>query len=303
MNIYDCFMYFDEDMLLDLRLNILNSYVKRFIITEATYTHSGAKKKLNFDLSKFNQFKDKIEYIVVDTPPPDILPIDQNDTKEKKGEKLILNGYARDNYQRNNLNRGLKNIDDEDIIIISDLDEIPNLEGVNFKNIKEKINIFKQKMFYYKLNLYIEDFVWHGSKACKKKYFISPQWLRNIKSKKYSKWRIDLWMSKKKYINVNLINNGGWHFTSIRTPKELEKKLLNFTHHYEYEESGMDINNLRKLMNEKVVMYDHNVDQKGSRWSAKTKLKKIANNFLPSYICENLNKYEKWLDNNKAKKL
>ncbi len=296
MNIYDCFMYFDEDMLLDLRLNILNSYVKKFIITEATYTHSGTKKKLNFDLSKFNKFKDKIEYIVVDTPPPDILPIDQNDTKEKKGEKLILNGYARDNYQRNNLNRGLKNIDDEDIIIISDLDEIPNLHGINFKNIKEKINIFKQKMFYYKLNLSIEDFVWHGSKACKKKYFISPQWLRNIKSKKYSKWRIDLWMSKKKYINVNLINNGGWHFTSIRTPEELEKKLLNFTHHYEYEESGMDINNLRKLINEKVVMYDHNVDQKGNRWSAKTKLKKIANNFLPNYICENLNKYEKWLD-------
>jgi beta-1,4-mannosyl-glycoprotein beta-1,4-N-acetylglucosaminyltransferase len=289
-------MYFDEDMLLDLRLNILNSYVKRFIITEATYTHSGAKKKLNFDLNKFNKFKDKIEYIVVDTPPPDILPIEQNDTKEKRGEKLILNGYARDNYQRNNLNRGLKNIDDEDIIIISDLDEIPNLQGVNFKNIKEKINIFKQKMFYYKLNLYIEDFVWHGSKACKKKYFISPQWLRNIKSKKYSKWRIDLWMSKKKYINVNLINNGGWHFTSIRTPEELEKKLLNFTHHYEYEESGMDINNLRKLINEKVVMYDHNVDQKDNRWSAKTKLKKIANNFLPNYICENLNKYEKWLD-------
>ena len=300
MNIYDCFMYFDEDMLLDLRLNILNSYVKRFIITEATYTHSGAKKKLNFDLNKFNKFKDKIEYIVVDTPPPDILPIDQNDTKEKKGEKLILNGYARDNYQRNNLNRGLKNIDDEDIIIISDLDEIPNLEGINFKNIKEKINIFKQKMFYYKLNLSIEDFVWHGSKACKKKYFISPQWLRNVKSKKYSKLRIDLWMSKKKYINVNLINNGGWHFTSIRTPEELEKKLLNFTHHYEYEESGMDINNLRKLINEKVVMYDHNVDQKGNRWSAKTKLKKIANNFLPNYICENLNKYEKWLDNDKT---
>ena len=296
MNIYDCFMYFDEDMLLDLRLNILNSYVKKFIITEATYTHSGAKKELNFDLNKFNKFKDKIEYVVVDTPPPDILPIDQNDTKEKKGEKLILNGYARDNYQRNNLNRGLKNIDDEDIIIISDLDEIPNLQGINFKNIKEKINIFKQQMFYYKLNLYIEDFVWHGSKACKKKYLISPQWLRNIKSKKYSKWRIDLWMSKKKYINVNLINNGGWHFTSIRTPEELEKKLLNFTHHYEYEESGMDINNLRKLINEKVVMYDHNVDQKGNRWSAKTKLKKIANNFLPNYICENLNKYEKWLD-------
>ena len=110
-------------------------------------------------------------------------------------------------------------------------------------------------------------------------------------------------MSKKKYINVNLINNGGWHFSSIRTPEELEKKLLNFGSHYEYEESGMDINNLRKLINGKVVMYDHNVDQKGNRWSAKTKLKKISNNFLPNYICENLNKYERWLDSDISKKL
>ena len=59
-------MYFDEDLLLDLRLNILNEYVKKFVITEATYTHNGTKKKLNFDVNKFQKFKDKINYIVVD---------------------------------------------------------------------------------------------------------------------------------------------------------------------------------------------------------------------------------------------
>ena len=112
-------------------------------------------------------------------------------------------------------------------------------------------------------------------------------------NKDFLLWDDTIYLPKKQ---VNLINNGGWHFSSIRTPEELEKKLLNFGSHYEYEESGMDINNLRKLINGKVVMYDHNVDQKGNRWSAKTKLKKIANNFLPNYICENLNKYEKWLD-------
>ena len=75
MNIYDCFMYFDEDLLLDLRLNILDRYVKKFIITEATYTHNGTPKKLNFDLNNFAKFKDKISYIVIDNPPPDIKKI------------------------------------------------------------------------------------------------------------------------------------------------------------------------------------------------------------------------------------
>ena len=198
MNIYDCFMYFDEDLLLDLRLNIMNKYVKKFIITEATYTHNGSKKKLNFNINNFQKFKDKIEYIIVDNEPESVQKINDNDTSEIKGQKLILNGYARDNYQRNRLSDGLKNVLDDDIIIVSDLDEIPNLENLDFTLIKNKIIQFKQKMFYYKLNLYYPDFDWFGSKACKKKNLISPQWLRNIKSKKYSKLRLDLIFNKKK---------------------------------------------------------------------------------------------------------
>ena len=198
MNIYDCFMYFDEDLLLDLRLNIMNKYVKKFIITEATYTHNGSKKKLNFNINNFKKFKDKIEYIVVDDEPESVQKINDNDSSEIKGQKLILNGYARDNYQRNKLSDGLKKVLDDDIVIVSDLDEIPNLKNLNFNLIKNKIIQFKQKMFYYKLNLYYPDFDWFGSKACKKKNLISPQWLRNIKSKKYSRLRLDLIFNKKK---------------------------------------------------------------------------------------------------------
>jgi len=205
MNIYDCFMYFDEDMLLDLRLNILNSYVKRFIITEATYTHSGTKKKLNFDLNKFNKFKDKIEYIVVDTPPPDVLPIDQNDTKEKRGEKLILNGYKRDNYQREMAQQYLKKIDDNDWILINDIDEIPNLKNVDLHSFNNKLIFFKQQIFFYKFNLHYPTTPWYGSRACKKKKFISPQWLRDMKHKKYPLWRLDTIFSKKKYNNIEWI--------------------------------------------------------------------------------------------------
>ena len=296
MNIYDCFMYFDEDLLLDLRLNYLNKYIKKFVITEATYTHNGNQKKLNFNINNFRKFKDKIEYIVVDTQPENILKLTEGETKDKRGEKLILNGMARDYFQRESLAKGLKEATSDDLILISDLDELPNLKNLNFKDIKNNIVIFEQKMFYYKFNLFYNDFIWQGTKATKNKNFLSPQWLRNIKGKKYSKWRIDTFFSKKKYSNLLFIKNGGWHFTCLRTPEELEKKLLNFAHHYEYEESGLKINDLKKLIAEKRVMYDHNVDQKNYKWSGKSILKKIKNDELPDYINNNLNKYKDWLD-------
>ena len=296
MNIYDCFMYFDEDMLLDLRLNVLNKYVKKFVISEATYTHNGNKKELKFDINNFKKFKDKIDYIIVETQPPTLLKHKSTDTADDRGEKLILNGMARDYYQRESLNRGLKNLLDDDFIIISDLDEIPNLSDLDLRTIPNKIIQFNQKIFYYKLNLLYDDFQWYGSKACKKKYFKSPQWLRNIKSKKYSKLRIDLWFSKNKYSDIHYVDNGGWHFTCIKTAEELEKKLLNFAHHYEYEVSGLKIDDIKRFIKEKRVMYDQNVDQKNYKWSGKAKLKKISNNLLPSHVSSNLLKYENWLD-------
>ena len=289
-------MYFDEDLLLDLRLNSLNSFVKKFVITEATYTHNGKKKKLRFDINNFKKFKDKIIYIVVDNQPDNILKIDDGEPKHKKGEKLILNGMARDYFQRENLSRGLKNINDEDLVLISDLDEIPNLDNLNLSKIGNNIIIFEQKMYYYKFNLYYKEFIWQGTKGVKRKNFISPQWLRNIKGRKYPKWRIDTFFSKKKYSNLIFVKDGGWHFTCLRTPEELEKKLLNFAHHFEFEESGLKIDDLKKLIKEKRVMYDHNIDQKGYKWSGKTKLSKVNLNQLPKYISSNSEKLSEWLD-------
>ena len=93
---------------------------------------------------------------------------------------------ARDYFQRENLKKGLENLNEEDLVIISDLDEIPNLKNLNSNKINNNIVIFQQKMFYYKFNLLYDKFIWAGSKAVKYKNFISPQWLRNVKSKKYS---------------------------------------------------------------------------------------------------------------------
>ena len=296
MNIYDCFMYFDEDLLLDIRLNMLNPYVKKFIITEASYTHSGAKKKLNFDINKFKKFKDKIEYIIVDESPKNLLQFDDQDSEGKKSEKLILNAYARDNYQRERLNDGLKDVSNDDLIIVGDLDEIPNLFGINLKNVNNKIIIFQQKLYCYKLNLLYENFIWHGSKACKKKYFTSPQWLRNIKHKKYSRWRLDLFFSKNKFNDIYYVKNGGWHFTYLKTPEELEKKLLNFAHHHEFENSGLNLNDLKRFVKEKRIIYDYKADQKKYKWSGETKLKTINDADLPEYIFLNKSKYSNWLD-------
>ena len=289
-------MYFDEDLLLDLRLNTLDKFVKKFVITEATYTHNGSKKQLKFNINKFLKFKDKIIYLIVDKPPPNILELDEGESKDKKGEKLILNGMARDYFQRESLSRGLVNTVDDDLILISDLDEIPNLLELNFNKIKNNILIFEQKMFYYKLNLLYSDYTWMGTKATRKKNFLSPQWLRNIKGKNYPKWRIDTIFSKKKYSNLLFIKNGGWHFTCLRTPEELEKKLLNFAHHYEFEESGLQIKDLKKLIAEKRVMYDHNVDQKSYKWSGKSTLKNLEIDLLPDYISSNLDKYSDCID-------
>ena len=289
-------MYFDEDLLLDLRLNTLDKYVKKFVITEATYTHNGTKKKLNFDINQFKKFKDKITYIIVDEEPPNIMELEENEPKHKRGEKLILNGMARDYFQRENLSKGIKDAQEDDLIFISDLDEIPDLTSTDFSTVKNKILIFQQKMFYYKLNLLYKDFTWLGTKATKRKNFLSPQWLRNIKGKNYPKWRLDILFSKKKYSNLMIIKNGGWHFTCLRTPEELEKKLLNFAHHYEFEESGLKINDIKELIRDKRVMYDHKIDQKGYKWSGKSKLYKLNDNLLPKYVSENYQKYKNWLD-------
>ena len=253
-----------------------------------------------FISERVNQLRNwNIEFVqgdILDKEPENIIKLSSNDTKEQRGEKLILNGMARDYFQRQSLTEGIKNADNNDLILISDLDEVPSFRNLNFSKIKNQIIIFEQKMLYYKLNLLYEDYNWLGTRAIKKKNLISPQWLRNIKGRNYPKWRIDILFSKKKYSNLIFIKNGGWHFTCLRNAEELEKKLLNFAHHYEYEESGLNLDRIKQFINEKKVIYDHNVDQKQYKWSGKVKLKKIENNFLPEYIQSNLEKYKDWID-------
>ena len=296
MKIYDCFMFFDEEMLLDLRLSILSKYVDKFVITEATYMHSGKSKKLTFDINKFSKFKDKIIYNVVDKQPSTLELITKEDSNEIKGSKLINNSLKRENYQREMGKVTLDLAEDEDLILINDIDEIPNLDKINFNNINKKLIIFKQKIFCYKFNLQYENLIWHGSKACRKKNFISPQWLRNVRHRKYPIWRFDILFSNKKFNDIYYVNDGGWHFTNIKSPDDLEKKFSNFLHHQDFEASGLQLEDIKEKVRSKKVLYDLGMDQRDFKWGGKKKLSKVDISEMPEYLSQNMQKYSDWFE-------
>ena len=293
MKFIDCFMYYDEDMILDLRLNMLDKFVSYFVICEANFNHNGSKRELKFDIKKFSKFKSKIIYLPLYFQPNNIKAINEIDSQLIKNSKILDNALLRENFQRNYLQNKIKDFQEDDLIIISDVDEIPNLEKFTYKS---KITIFEQKMFYYKLNLLHENFKWYGSKITKKKHLLSPQWLRNIKSKKYPFWRIDILLSKTKYNNINFIKDGGWHFTNIKTPKDIHFKFSNFAHHLEYEESNLKIEDLEKMIKERKISYNHSLDKKGNKWNSSISLKKVNDEFLPDYLNKNKSKYKIWFD-------
>jgi len=267
--IYDCFSYWDEDLLLDLRLNILNKFVDYFIIVEGNKTWQNNPKELRFDLNRFKEFKDKIIYIpVTDLPDGD-------------------NPYLRENYQRNCILRGLNAAKPKDIIIIPDLDEIPNPKKISYFNQNMKYAVFKQKHFYYKLNLQSQkNPFWHGSRICNYKDLKSPQWLRNLKFKKRPFWRID-----KARLN-NIIEDGGWHFCNLKTPEKLLYKYQNLCETNDpvnfkekIDKKFLDINEIRK----KIELREDIIGRKDN--FNKIELDKT----FPDYLLDNREKYREWI--------
>ena len=296
MKIFDCFMYFDEEVVLDLRLNTLNNYVDYFVIVESIFTHKGDKRELKFNHEKFKKFKDKIIYLVFDQEPKEIQKIDANDSDTTKSGKYILNAAYRENGQRNFISEGLKNAAKNDMILISDVDEIPNLDLVNLSEIGEKLILFRQDMFYYKFNLKLPNLEWTGTKACKKKNLINPQWLRNIKDRKYPFFRIDTFFSNKKYIDIKIIKNGGWHFSNIKNAKEIEYKLKSYLHHREFDENPMTTQEIDNIIKNKQAIYDLKVDKRVNKIGEGNKLQNYPLDKLPEFLQNNLETYKEWID-------
>ena len=295
MKIFDCFMFFNEDIQLDIRLNILDQYVDKFVIIESRYTHSGVKRDPVFDIKKYKKFESKIIYILLDKEAENLLEITPDDDHNKKSQKIILNGNLREFDQRNAITRGLTEASDEDFIIISDVDEIPNLENIDFSNIKEKFIFFKQIFFCYKLNLFSEKLIWYGSKMIKKKHLISPQWLRDIKDRTYPFWRIDTYFSKKKHRNILFQKNGGWHFSYISDAKGVEHKLKSYRHHIEYDLFGVGIKKIEEMIEKKKLIYNYGVDQKENKFLNTETLEELELNKLPKYVYSNIDKFKDWL--------
>ena len=269
MKIYDCFSYWDEDLLLDLRLNVLNDFIDYFVIVEGNKTWQNNFKKLRFDINKFSKFKDKIIYIPVEDMP--------------KG----ANPYLRENHQRNCISRGLKNALENDLIIISDLDEIPNPQAFKLFSNSMKYAVFKQKHFYYKINLQSQKKpYWHGSRICVKKFLKSPQWLRELKFKKRPFWRLD-----KLRLN-NIIDDGGWHFCNLKNAEQLLYKYKNlcetndpYNFNEKIDKKYLQLDEIKKRIN-----FGQDIIGRNETYEAQN-----LDNSFPKYILENKSAYKEWI--------
>ena len=295
MKIFDCFMFYDEEMLLDIRLHELNKFVDYFVIVESKFYHNGKKRNLKFQIKNYSKFKDKIIYIIHDELPINLYKIEN---EELDGEKIIMNALIRENHQRNFISRGLVSANKNDLILVSDVDEIPNLENFDFNQIKNNIILFEQEIFYYKLNRYLPNFTWYGTKGCKKKNLINPQWLRNIKNKKYHFFRLDTFFSNTKYINKIFFKNGGWHFSNLKNAENIELKLKSYLHHRDYEAEELGFDKISKIIQNNETIYDMFGDKTSKKYGdeKRKKLEIYDVNKLPNYIQSNLKKYKNWID-------
>ena len=270
MKLIDCFMYFDDDLVLDIRLNTLNKYVHQFVIAEGTLDHAGNKKKLNFNINKFTKFKDKINYIVVDDMPRNLGNIKKN----------WHPAHLRDQFQRNALVRGYKNFDDEDLIMISDIDEIPNPKKISEFKLKKRYACFIQKNFQSKINqLNITEENWLGTKICQKKYLRSPQWLRNIKTKKRKFWQFY------KDKAPQIIFDGGWHFSFLKDYNFIQKKIKSFAHQEFNTENLTNIDQIEKRIKSGKDIFDRQYEYKKIELDDK----------FPDYIVQNKIKFKNWI--------
>tara|TARA_B100000767_G_scaffold271212_1_gene296370 strand:+ start:120 stop:998 length:879 start_codon:yes stop_codon:yes gene_type:complete len=290
MKIIDTTTFFEEEMMMDIRFNILDKYVDYFIVCEALFTHRGERKNINFNINKYPQFKHKIIHLVLEKEPEDLI----KNIKDSKDFNIRINSIKRISAQRNFIESALKDFSQDDYVIYSDNDEIPNLELFNPMKINKKILIFKQEMYYYKFNLKNKGVEWFGSKACKIKDLKSINWLRNIKNKKYNLFRFDTLFSDFKYIDLKILENGGWHFTNLKTPEELERKFINDENHFDYDLSKIDLNVIKDMMNKKIIKYDHSAKKNSKERFTNKKLEIVNNEELPKFLQLNKEKYNNW---------
>ena len=290
MKIIDSTTYFEEDLMMDLRFNILDPYVDEFIVSEARFSHSGKEKEIKFDKKKFSKFEKKINHIILEKEPNNIIKKDELSYVEKRHNSIL-----RIKEQRNHISKFLSKYSPEDFLIYSDNDEIPDLKNFDLQKIKKDVVIFKQKIFYYKFNLILPGIDWFGSKACKIKNLKTVDILRNSKNKKYAFYRIDALFSDIKHQSLQVVQNGGWHFSNLKTHEDLHKKYLNDENHSEYEALNLPIERVRQNIENWTIDYDHLAKKESQEKFKKVKLERIELDILPKFIQDNREKYIEWI--------
>ena len=290
MKIIDSTTYFEEDLMMDLRFNILDPYVDEFIVSEATFSHSGKEKEIKFDKKKFSKFEKKINHIILEKEPNNIIKKDKLSYVEKRHNSIL-----RIKEQRNHISKFLSKYSPEDFLIYSDNDEIPDLKNFDLQKMKKDVVIFKQKIFYYKFNLILPGIDWFGSKACKIKNLKTVDILRNSKNKKYAFYRIDALFSDIKHQSLQVVQNGGWHFSNLKTHEDLHKKYLNDENHSEYEALNLPVERVRQNIENWTIDYDHLAKKESQEKFKKVKLERIELDILPKFIQDNREKYIEWI--------
>lgn len=266
MKIFDCITFFEENRHADLRFNILNDYVDYFVICEGLFDHKGKKKKINFNINNYPKFKKKIIHIICPQFPKKINP------------------WERQAYQRDYILKKIEIAKDNDLILFSDPDEIPNPKKIKTLILKKKYVIFLQNLYYYKINLQDINLGnnWEGTRGCLKKNLYSINYMRQKvlkKNLKYKFWRID------KEKNIQIINDGGWHFSYLLTPCEIQRKIMTFAHTEYNKKKYTNLKIIKNKIKKGLDLFNRNIFFK----------KKKLDETFPEYILKNKKIYYKWI--------
>lgn len=268
--VYDCFIFYNELDLLEIRLNILSPYVDYFVLVEATTTFSGQPKPLFYKNTqeRFSKFKHKIIHIIVDDmeKAPDIVSQPPYNKIEVFQQNPTV--WSKEFYQRNCLTRGLTKATANDLILIGDVDEIPNPQKIKTVKYSSKSTIFEQDFYYYYLNCQSPENKIHGTRGVYKKFLTTPQEIR-------------IQTPKTAYV----IKKSGWHFSYLGGYAQITKKIKSFSHQ---ELNTPEINNLKRL----EFNIDNNLDIFDRPFLYN--IVKIDKTF-PPYIRKNIKKYQKYI--------
>ena len=248
MAIWDCFTFFNELDILELRLRELAPVVDRFVIAEATKTFADERKPLHFaeNQARFAEFLPKIVHVVVDDLP-------------EAGD-----AWDREAFQRNAVARGLMDAAPDDVVMISDVDEIPypaNVAKLTPEAVAGHIWFIECDYYTYKLNLRIEN-KWVGLcavRALQKKHLPPMQELRAFRARQSR----SLPFAVNQAINVaknvfrvgrplthRLIEHGGWHFTFMNTPEKIQYKIKSYAHQERNTPEFNSLSNLQRMIDE-----------------------------------------------------